>query len=352
MPTTSRRPLAADDLTGVVRAAFGPEQRITEVQRLRGGTKKGVYRVGLQRGGCRAVPGSAIVYSWADEENFWTPALPSSGPGPTVSTRDPRDPFAPADGLPRFLDAVHTLQALGVPTISVHLADDSRQVFPADVAVVADQAGGTLEALYDSHPDQAHAVTRHLAETLQVLHAHRAPTYGTLEQLRLGIEPYGPTCEQLILERALGDLDEAARREARIGAVHQQLARRLHELHARINPRQEYSLIHGELGPDHVLLAAQPPADPQAVLIDIEGLMFFDVEWEHVFLEVRFGERYRLLAPRIPLDEPRMDLYRLAMRLSLVAGPLRLLEGDFPDRAFARSIAEHNTKAALALMGQ
>ncbi|GLY16461.1 aminoglycoside phosphotransferase [Kineosporia sp. NBRC 101677] len=347
MPSTPRRTLTADDLTDVIRAAFGPDQRITGVQRLRGGTKKGVYRVGLT-----GVPASAVVYSWADEENFWTPVGPSSDPGPSVSTQDPRDPFAPADGMPRFLDAVHTLQALGVPTLHVYLADDSRQVFPADVAVVADQAGGTLEALYDSDPAQGDAITRRLAETLQVVHAHRAPTYGTLEQLRLGIEPYGPTCEHLVLERALGDVAEAAGREPRIAAVAEQLARRLHDLHARISPRQEYALIHGELGPDHVLLTAEPANGAGAVLIDIEGLMFFDVEWEHVFLEIRFGERYRLLAPRTPLDGPRMDLYRLAMRLSLVAGPLRLLEGDFPDRAFARSIAEHNTHAALALLGQ
>ncbi|MEY9878340.1 hypothetical protein ABH931_007867 [Streptacidiphilus sp. MAP12-33] len=33
-----------------------------------------------------------------------------------------------------------------------------------------------------------------------------------------------------------------------------------------------------------------------------------------------------------------------AMRLSLVADPLRLLDGDFPDRDFMRGIAEHNLK--------
>jgi len=32
------------------------------------------------------------------------------------------------------------------------------------------------------------------------------------------------------------------------------------------------------------------------------------------------------------LDGQRLAVYILAMRLSLVAGPLRLLDGDFPDR--------------------
>ena len=42
-----------------------------------------------------------------------------------------------------------------------------------------------------------------------------------------------------------------------------------------------------------------------------------------------------------------MRLYRLATYLSLVAGPLRLLDGDFPDRAGMRAIAEHNVTRTL-----
>ncbi|MEU3656636.1 hypothetical protein AB0E67_28265 [Streptomyces sp. NPDC032161] len=109
--------------------------------------------------------------------------------------------------------------------------------------------------------------------------------------------------------------------------------------------RAEYGLIHGELGPDHVLV----DADGQPVLIDIGGLMYFDVEWEHVFLRLRFGEWYTALA-RPGLDPQRLDLSMLAMRLSLVAGPLRLLDGDFPDRALMRGIVEHNLEEALALL--
>jgi hypothetical protein len=35
-----------------------------------------------------------------------------------------------------------------------------------------------------------------------------------------------------------------------------------------------------------------------------------------------------------------------------VAGPLRLLDGDFPDREFMQEIAEGNLLAALALLPQ
>ena len=89
--------------------------------------------------------------------------------------------------------------------------------------------------------------------------------------------------------------------------------------------------------------------DGHPALIDIEGLLYADVEHEHVFLQLRFGPHYDAL--RTPgLDENRLRLYRLSMHLSLVSGPLRLLDGDFPHREGMRAIAEHNLGQALALL--
>jgi hypothetical protein len=39
-----------------------------------------------------------------------------------------------------------------------------------------------------------------------------------------------------------------------------------------------------------------------------------------------------------------------AQRLFLVAGPMRLLDGDFPNRAFMHGIIEPNLHQALALL--
>jgi hypothetical protein len=50
------------------------------------------------------------------------------------------------------------------------------------------------------------------------------------------------------------------------------------------------------------------------------------------------------------LDEDRLRLYRLATHLSLVAGPLRLLDGDFPHPEPMRAIAEHNLRQTLSLL--
>ena len=111
-----------------------------------------------------------------------------------------------------------------------------------------------------------------------------------------------------------------------------------------IEPRAEYALIHGELGPDHVLI---DDCD-QPVIIDIEGLMYFDLEWEHAFTEMRFGPNYEPL--RLPdLDVSRLRFYDFAQSLSLIEGPMRIADTDFPGRAFMLEIAEAHIEKVLRL---
>lgn len=323
----------SEALPGIMREAIGAATRVVGVDRLRGGSKKGVYRVHTE--GPRAA--SVIVYSWAESENFW----------PSAEAVDAAHPFAPASGLVPFLTAQRRLHSLGVRTPEVLLVDDRRHRYPADVAVVEDVADGTLEALLATDPARASNALSELAATLDVMHQQHSQRYGRVGLLERGAKGSGESCEQLVLERAVEDLTASTERDPRIEAASARLHDRLQELATRVAPRKEHSLIHGELGPDHVLV----DASGHPVLIDIEGLMFFDVEWEHVFLQLRFGDWYPALS-RCGFDPARLDLYMLAMRLSLVAGPLRLLDGDFPHRTLMREIAEHNAKEALALVAQ
>jgi hypothetical protein len=163
---------------------------------------------------------------------------------------------------------------------------------------------------------------------------------------RAGAPVAGRSLRDLILDRALHHLAESAARVDEIAAAADRLETALRERHATIGPRDSHSLIHGELGPDHVLV----DADDNPVIIDIEGVMYLDVEWEHVFLRLRFGDDYRHLAVD-DLDPDRLRFYRLAQYLSLVEGPLRILDGDFPHPAHMRAIADGNIRNALRELG-
>lgn len=326
--TAPRRPLTRDELAPLARAALGPVRTLTAVARLRGGSKKGVYRLFLDDGS------TAVAYVWDPAEDYWD-AAPA----------DPRDSFSHASGLDLFTAAYDRLTALGIRTPRLLFADRSHTHLPSDVAVVEDVRGGSLEDLLHRDPEAAEGPLRELAEALRTLHAHPAPRHGKVAVVDNGGSAHGGSCEQVVLERALADLAEAAARDPRIAAVREALYDRLHALAETVRPRSRVGLVHGELGPDHVLVDEHG----HPALIDIEGLLYFDAEWEHVFLRQRFHDDYAALRAE-GLDEDRLRLYRLAMHLSLVAGPLRLLDGDFPDPEFMRAIAEHSVGQTLTLL--
>ncbi|NUS10212.1 MAG: aminoglycoside phosphotransferase family protein, partial [Streptomyces sp.] len=122
------------ELAGLVRDALGPGCRVAGVRRLRGGSRKGVYRVRLE--GARDGTGSVVVYRWAAGEDFW----PGAGPG------GPADALAASSGPEPFLAAQRRLAGLGVRVPRVLLVDGSRRRDAADLAVVEDDTGGSLEA--------------------------------------------------------------------------------------------------------------------------------------------------------------------------------------------------------------
>ncbi|MFF9409727.1 phosphotransferase family protein [Streptomyces anandii] len=279
---------------------------------------------------------TAVAYVWAEDENYWPAA---------EGDDDPADPFSPGLGLDLF-EAAHTrLDSLGVRVPGIRLVDREGAHCPADLAIVEDLRGESLQALLARNLRAAAPVMERLRESLEAMRRHRASAFGKVAVVDAGGTARGTSCEAVALERALRDLAEAASRDPRIEGARDRLEERLRDLAGEVRPREQYSLVHGELGPDHVLV--DPEGQP--VLIDIEGAMYFDVEWEHVFLRIRFDDRYTMLAAD-GLDGHRLEFYTLAQRLSLTAGPLRLLDGDFPDREFMAGIAEHNLREALRLV--
>ncbi|MFJ6128291.1 phosphotransferase [Streptomyces griseoviridis] len=323
----TRTPLTATDLAPLARAALG--RTPLTATRLPGGTRKGVYRLALDDSS------TAVAYVWSAAEDFWDAAPPG-----------PRDPLTPGTGLALFTAAHDRLTAAGVRTPRLLYADATRTLLPADAAVVEDLTGGSLQEALAGDPREAEAALARFADLVARLHAQRGPAFGSVALVDNGAVPKGGSCERLVTEGALRDIAASAARDRRIAAARDELDDVVEELASAVRPRSRFSLVHGELGPDHVLLTAQG----QPALIDVEGLRYFDVEWEHVFLRLRLGSHY----PRLRtagLDEDRLRLYRLATHLSLVAGPLRLLEGDFPDRVALRGIVEHHLRRALEFVG-
>jgi hypothetical protein len=319
----------AESLRPVVRAAFGRDRALLRAERLAGGSKKGAYRLTMDDGG------TALIYAWNDSEDYWQGVLPEG-------TDDPADPFSHASGLALFEAAARRLASAGARCPEILFTDRSRALYPADVAVVEDVPGGSLEALLEKDPAAAERPLSVLADWLAAMAAIRSPSFGKAAFVDAGGRSPGTSCERVMLDRALAQLQEIAGRDRRAADAQGRLEESLHSLAEPIDPRAASALVHGELGPDHVLLDRRG----EPVLIDIEGAKYFDVETEHVWTRMRFGGHYAKLS-RGGLDEDRLRLYQLCMHLDLVAGPLRIAGTSHPEREWFRSVAEHHLQRAL-----
>jgi hypothetical protein len=326
--TSTRKFVTPDNLTDLVRANMGSDRRVVDIERFTSGSKKGVYRLTFDD------RSTIALYVWHPDENFW-PVPPRSDPG---------DPFIDATGLDLFEAAYQRLVAIGVGTPVVHVIDRSHALYPADLALVEDVRGGKLEDLIERDRAAADRPIAMLREALTAMRHDISTSFGKVAVVDAGNGEADRPASEIILRRALGHLAEAAGYEPRLDAARPAIDGKLRDLAGAVRPRSGYGLIHGELGADHVML----DETGAPLLIDIEGLAYFDIEWEYVFLKIRFRENYAALAAD-DLDPDRMRFYQLAHHLSLVAGPLRIATvADFPDAAFMREIADAHVAAALA----
>ncbi|WP_274648723.1 phosphotransferase [Paenibacillus humicola] len=182
-----------------------------------------------------------------------------------------------------------------------------------------------------------------LGDMLERMHRITRETFGKLGEESL--QPPSSSCHSLVLENARKQLEYAARHLAPLARREERLAAALEETYAAIGPRDRFGFIHGELGPDHVLVNGRL----EPMMIDIEGAEFCDIEHEHSFLQFRFGEFYRYLE-RPGLDPERMRFYKLAHHLSCASGGIKLLQRGFPNRKLASHIAHHNARSALRFL--
>ncbi|GAA5032436.1 hypothetical protein GCM10023317_83750 [Actinopolymorpha pittospori] len=113
-----------------------------------------------------------------------------------------------------------------------------------------------------------------LGESLGVMHECAAPTFGKVALVDRGGRSRGGSCEEVVLRGAVDDLAEAASRGRWMAGAMDELDDVLHNLAAEVRPRSRYGLIHGELGPDHVLVDRQG----EPVLIDIERSLIVEFE--------------------------------------------------------------------------
>jgi len=105
---------------------------------------------------------------------------------------------------------------------------------------------------------------------------------------------------------------------------------------------QSYSLIHGELAPQHIWLLN----DGTVGIIDIEAVKYFDIEYDWAAL----GHMYKGAIP-LPknIDIPLLDFYKLCLKIGYVSIGVDYITNVDKNNTFFKGIRDHNLKELTEL---
>ncbi|KRE34371.1 phosphotransferase [Paenibacillus sp. Soil522] len=300
---------------------FGTGYLVDSVSKMHGGAQKVVYKIDCSNGF------SCVLYVWDLTMNYFQEEIAN------------KDINEQSYGSDLFELINKYLTQHGIQTPSLYDLNKERNRYPFDYALV-EYLDGHKAKVYFNHSDSRvqDKVFQRLGDMLTGMHTNKRNIYGKPNHSGINTE----NCHHLQMENAKVQLSYASQHIESIGSNQSKLLDTLYLLESRIIPRMQYGFIHGELGPDHVLVNNKL----EPFLIDIEGAMFFDIEHEHSFLELRFGDFYRYLK-KDTLDPNRMLFYRFHHHISLISGGLKLLHRGFPDQQFAKDLADHHSQCAL-----
>lgn len=303
--------------------AFGGTCEIESVKRFHGGTRKQVFFLHLS-----VAPSICALYIWHDENRYFTEREDD-----THNHSDSRAPLLLKTNTDFLL-----AHGIGVPRIYYMGVLESGYHF----AFLEYIAGGSLQTFMETQPTEAQkAVLEKFGTMVHRLHTIQRDFPGTLLDDARGV----PLPQDAWLERGLLELNAAADTEPPVAEKRDQIEAKMRTLYAQIAPRTDFRYIHGEMGPDHVLLGQ---SDLTPHLVDVDGMHFTDVELEYAILAMRFApEIYaRYLHPQ-GLDPARTAFYKFGMHVSFVYGGSRLLRGNHENRALAESILYGHLKHVL-----
>jgi hypothetical protein len=314
------------DLQEYMGKVFGTGYLVAGVTKMHGGAQKVVYKIDCSNGF------SCVLYVWDLAMNYFQEEI----------AKEAINGHGQSYGGDLFELNNKYIRQQGIQTPALYDLNKARNRYPFDFALV-EYIDGQKSDVYFHHSDPwvQDKVFQRLGDMLSRMHANVRHTFGELNHSGLNTE----NCHLLQMENNIVKLSYASQHIDSIRANQSKLLDTLYELESGIEPRSRYGFIHGELGPDHVLVND----NLEPYLIDIEGAAFFDIEHEHSFLEFRFGDYYRYLK-KDTLDPNRMLFYRFQHHISLTSGGLKLLHRGFPDQQFAKDLADHHSRCALRLI--
>ncbi len=214
------------------------------------------------------------------------------------------------------------MSELGVRVPKLYYMDRSKNEQQYAYAFVEYIDGVDMDTIIAKEPERLGAVLQSLRKNISKLHQIKNETVGKLEHL----QSKDFNIIDFSLEGAKKNITYLMEMDEENKTLYLIIEKKIYELAKGMIPRNEYTFIHGELGPNHVMVNE----NNEAVLIDIEGAKYVDIEEEVSFLKIRFNEYYADIH-NSTVDEKRMKFYHICHCLGNLSGAIELKAKGYYD---------------------
>jgi hypothetical protein len=143
--------------------------------------------------------------------------------------------------------------------------------------------------------------------------------------------------EQLTFNFYSHELEIAANLDEQIKTLQKPIQRilSLYYENIKVSVKEKYGLVHGELTPPHIFILD----NGEIGLVDIEGLKYFDKEFDWAVLEMMYDGIIKL--PN-DIDEKRMDFYKLCLKIGYISVAVDYLKNIDSEHKFFQYIYKEN----------
>lgn len=282
-----------------VKTVFGKEYDLISMERILGGTQKHTYLAKCTNGFC------FVIYLWDKSTTFFN---------------NETGIFCSSSAV-LFEKNNELMKEYGVLTPDMYYMDRGRNEWDFEYAFVEYIDGVDMDYIIAKKPERLPYVLKSLTTSINKLHSIKSSVAGQIGRMQeeqfdvIGYELKDIHQNCLYLQE--NDIEYAE--------LYLQVEKKAIELAKHLDKRNEYTFIHSELGPNHVMV----DKDNNAYLIDIEGTKYYDVEEENSFLRFRFDNR--ITGIKDDTDDKRMQFYHIGHCFGNLRGAIELKQKGYYD---------------------
>lgn len=280
---------------------FGKEYELTSMERILGGAQKYTYLAKCTNGF------EFVIYQWDKSKTYFE----NNGENAVFCSSSST----------LFQRNNELMRKHGVLTPKLFYIDRSRFECDYEYAFVEYISGHDMDYIIEKEPERLQEILKSLSNSIDRLHNIKSEVAGQVGRM----QDFDFDIISFELEDIHQNSSYLQEYDKEYADLYVQVEAKATECVGKLEKRKEYTFIHGELGPNHVIV----DKDNNAYLIDIEGARFYDVEEELSFLDIRFNKMLKKVENTV--DEQRMYFYYIGHCLGNLRGAVELKQKGYYD---------------------